>query len=52
MEGNPQVLMQLAACLMRFEKWFEILPGTKLPAADETAKDEVFEDDAPMETRP
>jgi alkyl sulfatase BDS1-like metallo-beta-lactamase superfamily hydrolase len=52
MEGNPQVLMQLAACLTRFEKWFEILPGTKLPAADETAKDEVFEDDAPMETRP
>jgi alkyl sulfatase BDS1-like metallo-beta-lactamase superfamily hydrolase len=52
MEGNPQVLVQLATCLTRFEKWFEMLPGTKPPAAPTAPKDEVFEDDAPMEARP
>ena len=30
--GNPQVLEQLASCLVQFEPYFEILPGTKPPA--------------------
>ena len=32
--GNPQVLEQLAGCLVHFDPYFEILPGTKVaPAA-------------------
>ncbi len=50
-QGNPQVLMQLAAMLVKFDPWFEVLPGTKQPAAPET-KDELLHDDAPLETRP
>ena len=33
-EGNAQVLEQLMACLVQFDQYFEIMPGTKrLPAA-------------------
>jgi alkyl sulfatase BDS1-like metallo-beta-lactamase superfamily hydrolase len=33
LEGNPRVLEQLGACLVQFDQFFEIMPGTKLPAA-------------------
>jgi len=32
LEGNPQVLEQLAGCLVQFDQFFEIMPGTKVPA--------------------
>lgn len=32
LEGKPQVLEQLASCLVQFDPYFEILPGTKPPA--------------------
>ena len=50
-EGNPQGLMQLATTLVKFDPWFEVLPGTKL-RAELGAKDELLQDDAPIETRP
>ncbi len=33
LEGNPRVLEQLAGCLVEFDQFFEIMPGTKVPAA-------------------
>ena len=33
-EGNQEVLNQLASTLVEFELGFEILPGTKGPTAD------------------
>jgi alkyl sulfatase BDS1-like metallo-beta-lactamase superfamily hydrolase len=32
LEGNPRVLEQLAGCLVEFDPFFEIMPGTKTPA--------------------
>jgi len=33
-EGNAQVLEQLMGCLVQFDQYFEIMPGTKpAPAA-------------------
>lgn len=29
LQGNPQVLQQLMACLSDFDQYFEIMPGTK-----------------------
>ena len=51
LEGDPQLLMQLAATLVKFDPWFEVLPGTKA-RAELAAKEELLEDDAPLETRP
>jgi alkyl sulfatase BDS1-like metallo-beta-lactamase superfamily hydrolase len=34
LEGNPQVLEQLAGCLVQFDQFFEILPGTKAAPAN------------------
>ncbi len=51
MEGNPQVLMQIASTLVKFDPWFEVLPGT-LARAELESKDELLNDDAPIETRP
>jgi alkyl sulfatase BDS1-like metallo-beta-lactamase superfamily hydrolase len=51
MEGNPKVLAQLASTLVKFDNWFEILPGTKAKTAAEP-KTEVFLDDAPIQTAP
>jgi alkyl sulfatase BDS1-like metallo-beta-lactamase superfamily hydrolase len=34
LEGNPQVLEQLAGCLVQFDQFFEIMPGTKVTATD------------------
>jgi len=31
LQGNPQVLQQLMACLGDFDQYFEIMPGTKAP---------------------
>ena len=45
MEGNPQVLLQLASTMVAFDNWFEILPGTKREAASEP-KAELLRDDA------
>lgn len=50
-QGNPQVLMQLAATLVKFDAWFEVLPGTKA-RAELASKEELLNDDAPIETRP
>ncbi|MEY2918931.1 MAG: hypothetical protein RL261_236, partial [Pseudomonadota bacterium] len=33
LQGNPQVLQQLMACLADFDQYFEIMPGTKTVAA-------------------
>ena len=33
LQGNPQVLQQLMACLADFDQYFEIMPGTKAVAA-------------------
>ncbi|MFV9507731.1 MAG: alkyl/aryl-sulfatase, partial [Oscillochloridaceae bacterium umkhey_bin13] len=49
--GNPQILAQLASTMVKFDSWFEVLPGTK-PATDAQPKAELFEDDAPVEPRP
>ena len=54
LEGNIQVLEQLKVTLVKFDPFFEILPGTK-PAtapASKPTKDEVFEDDAPVVKEP
>jgi alkyl sulfatase BDS1-like metallo-beta-lactamase superfamily hydrolase len=51
LEGNPQVLAQLASTMVKFDGWFEVLPGTKADTGSQS-KAELFEDDAPVETRP
>ena len=51
MVGNPQVLAQLASTMVKFDDWFEVLPGTK-PKAAEQLKTEVFLDDDPLAVRP
>jgi len=51
LEGNPQVLAQLASTMVKFDNWFEVLPGTRAKTSEEP-KAELFEDDAPVETRP
>ena len=45
MDGNPQVLTQLASTMVKFDNWFEVLPGTKKEAAP-SPNPEVFLDDA------
>jgi alkyl sulfatase BDS1-like metallo-beta-lactamase superfamily hydrolase len=49
--GNPQVLAQLASTMVKFDNWFEVLPGTK-PKAAEQAKADLFLDDDPVVIRP
>lgn len=49
--GNPQVLAQLASTMVKFDGWFEVLPGTR-GQSSERPKAELFEDDAPVEPRP
>ena len=44
MAGNPQVLAQLASTMVKFDNWYEILPGTK-PKTQEQPKKELFLDD-------
>jgi alkyl sulfatase BDS1-like metallo-beta-lactamase superfamily hydrolase len=51
MEGNPQVLGQLASTMVEFDNWYEVLPGTK-KKADEQPKAELFLDDNPVVIRP
>jgi alkyl sulfatase BDS1-like metallo-beta-lactamase superfamily hydrolase len=51
MVGNPQGLAQLASTMVKFENWFEVLPGTKLKAAEQP-KAEVFFDDDPVVIHP
>lgn len=51
MEGDPQVLAQLGSTMDKFDNWFEVLPGTKKKEAV-APKPELFEDDAPGDTRP
>lgn len=51
LEGDPQVLAQLASTMVKFDSWFEVLPGTKANTGEEP-KAELFEDDAPVEARP
>ena len=47
MEGNPEVLTQLASTMAQFDNWFEILPGTKRDHTALPAKPEFFDDDGP-----
>jgi alkyl sulfatase BDS1-like metallo-beta-lactamase superfamily hydrolase len=51
MVGNPQVLAQLASTMVKWDNWFEVLPGTK-PKAAEQPKTELFLDDDPVVIRP
>jgi alkyl sulfatase BDS1-like metallo-beta-lactamase superfamily hydrolase len=51
MVGNPQVLAQLGSTMVKFDNWFEVLPGTKAKPSEQ-AKDEVFLDDDPLVIRP
>ena len=37
LQGNPQVLQQLMACLVDFDQFFEIMPGTKAVVASPSA---------------
>lgn len=46
MVGDPQVLAQLASTMVKFDNWFEILPGTKGKTAEQP-KTELFADDDP-----
>lgn len=47
MARNPQVLAQLASTMVKFDYWFEILPGTK-PKSAEQVKAELFSNDNPI----
>jgi hypothetical protein len=51
MEGNPQVLGQLASTMVKFDNWYEVLPGTK-KKANEQPKAELFLDDNPVALLP
>jgi len=51
MDGNPQVLAQLASTMVQFDNWFEVLPGTKKKTVEQP-KGEVFLDDDPVVIRP
>jgi alkyl sulfatase BDS1-like metallo-beta-lactamase superfamily hydrolase len=44
--GNPQVLAQLASTMVKFDNWYEVLPGTKAKTAEQP-KVELFADDDP-----
>ena len=45
--GDLHALQQLASTMVKFDNWFEILPGTKKPGSKEEIKSELFLDDAP-----
>ncbi|KQU90410.1 hypothetical protein ASD00_03270 [Ensifer sp. Root31] len=45
MDGNPQVLTQLASTMVEFDNWFEVLPGTK-KQIEVLPKPELLQDDA------
>jgi alkyl sulfatase BDS1-like metallo-beta-lactamase superfamily hydrolase len=51
MVGNPQVLAQLASTMVKFDNWFEVLPGTKAKTVEQP-KAELFLDDDPVVIRP
>jgi alkyl sulfatase BDS1-like metallo-beta-lactamase superfamily hydrolase len=51
MVGNPQVLAQLGSTMVKFDSWFEVLPGTKTKTTEQP-KEEVFLDDDPVVIRP
>jgi hypothetical protein len=51
MVGNPQVLAQLGSTMVKFNNWFEVLPGTTKKSVEEP-KTEVFLDDDPLVIRP
>ena len=43
-EGNSQVLAQLGSTMVKFDNWFEVLPGTKKAAV--SPKPELLQNDA------
>ncbi len=51
MVGNAGVLSQLGSTMVKFDNWYEVLPGTKAKAAEQP-KAEVFLDDDPVVIRP
>jgi alkyl sulfatase BDS1-like metallo-beta-lactamase superfamily hydrolase len=51
MVGNPQVLAQLGSTMVKFDNWFEVLPGTKAKTPEQP-KAEVFLDDDPFVAQP
>lgn len=44
-EGNPQVLAQLGSTMVKFDNWFEVLPGTKKDNGT-SLRPEILQDDA------
>jgi len=51
LEGNSQVLAQLASTMVQWDNWFEILPGTKQKVAEQPKLD-LFDDDDPFVVEP
>jgi alkyl sulfatase BDS1-like metallo-beta-lactamase superfamily hydrolase len=51
MEGNPQILGQLASTMVKFDNWYEVLPGTKKKAIEQP-KAELFFADNPVALLP
>ncbi|MGO4677582.1 alkyl/aryl-sulfatase [Bosea sp. 2YAB26] len=45
MEGNPAVLAQLGSTMVKFDNWFEVLPGTKKETGT-SPRPEILQDDA------
>lgn len=48
MENNDAVLKQLASTMVKFDPWFEILPGTRKKPEEMAGKKELFRDEAPV----
>jgi alkyl sulfatase BDS1-like metallo-beta-lactamase superfamily hydrolase len=47
LEGNPDVLLQLASTITTFDNWFEVLPGTR-KMAEAAPKPELLRGDATL----
>ena len=52
LEGNANVLQQLAGACEMFDPMFEIMPGTKRVVETLKAKEEVFKQDTPRPHEP
>jgi alkyl sulfatase BDS1-like metallo-beta-lactamase superfamily hydrolase len=52
LEGNANILQQLAAACEMYDPMFEIMPGTKRAAETPKAKEEVFKQDTPRPHEP
>ena len=52
LEGNADVLKQLACAVKMYDPLLEIMPGTRQAAAAAKTKEEVFEHDTPRAHEP